>query len=103
MQTLDLNIIDGLFVQLDSLRLFQVFGKLMLILFLDLQKAFQNCLVIFISKQFFQFHGILFKSVTDAFFQQFHQTRIAVQEPAAECDTVGLIVKFFRINLIKCI
>ena len=103
MQALDLNIVDGIVIQSDALRLFQIILKFCFSRTLYRQKLVKYCFVVYKCAKLLQFLRILLKARSDQGLDQLGQLVVAVQQPAAECDTVRLIVELLRINLVEVI
>ena len=103
MKPFDLDIKDRIRADLYILRFFQVSAQCFFIFFFDRHKLFENLFIILILQKLFQFCCILLVPFPDQRIDQFCQSRIAMKQPAAERNTIGLIIKFFRIDLIKVI
>ena len=63
----------------------------------------QHSFVVSKSQQLFQLGGILTEAGADVLFQRSGQARVALQQPAAEGDAVGLVVELFRVQLIEAV
>ena len=101
MQTFYLYINNGMFVDGQSLGLFHVFFEFQFLFHLDFFQLVQHCFIVFKSQQFFQFCGIFLESVSDQRLNVSGQSRIAVHQPAAEGNSVRLVIKAFRIQIIE--
>jgi len=101
MKTFYLYIDDGIFIQRDILCLIQELFEIQFAVVFDLLKFCKNLLVVFVFKQFFQLVGIFFESRSDQALNILCQFTVAVQQPAAESDSVCLVVEFLRINIIE--
>ena len=98
-ETLYLDIKDRIRAHFQPLCLAQVSAEIFFILMFDLKQFVENFVVIFVCKKFFELCGVFFPAFPDRLIKQCCQTRVAVDEPAAECDAVCLIVELLRINL----
>ena len=103
MKALDLDVKDGILIQFNSLGLFQVKSQSVLICLLNFNETIQHPVILFIFQQLLQFPSILLKTAADGLREEVRQFPVAVDQPAPECDAVGLIVKLLRIQLIKVI
>ena len=102
-QTLDLNIVNGIVIQHDSLRFCKVIFQFGLSAALDIEQTLQHGSVIDKRAELLQFHRIFLKSRSYQGFNQICQLVVAVQQPAAEGDAVCLIVELLRINLVEVV
>ena len=103
METFYLNIEDRIFIQIHVLGLFHKLLKLQFFLHFDLGQLLQHLFIIFISQEFLQLICILLKSRSDKGLYISSQFPVAVQEPAAESNTVCLVVELLRIDLIEVV
>ena len=101
MQPLDLDIKNGFRVDGHAFLFLNAGSKRLFIAHLNLPELFQKLLVILIFQELLQLLRVLVKSGSDRFRDQLCQRSVAGQQPSAEGNAVGLIVEFFRINLIK--
>ena len=101
MQTFDLNIKDGMIVDRDSLFILQILLKFCLLGLFHIQKSLDKCRIICKFLQVFQFRSILFITLTDHIRDQRCQFMVTMQQPAAECDTVCLVIELIWINILK--
>jgi len=101
MQTFDLDIEYCIFINIHILRHLQIIFQFFLGISLDLSEFFQHFFVIFVLQEFFQFFCIFHIPRSDQFFDILCQIMVAVHKPSAECDSVCLVVKFLRIDIIK--
>ena len=102
-ETFYLDIEDRIRAHFQPLSLAQVSAEIFFILMFDLKQLLKNFIVIFVCKKFLKLCGIFLIALSDRLVQQSGQTRIAVDEPAAECDTVCLVVELLRINLVEVV
>ena len=65
MHTFDLDIKDALRIQFHTFRFFDICTEFQFLLLLDRFDALQDFCIVFVRKQFLQFIGILFETVTD--------------------------------------
>ena len=103
MQALGLNIKDSLRVYRDILGAQQPVCQLLLVGGLNSGQLIQHDLVACKRQQLFQLGGILAEAGADVLFQRGGQARVAFQQPAAEGDTVGLVVKLLRVQLVEAV
>ena len=103
MQTLDLDIVNGIVIQHDSLCFCKIIFQLGLSAVLDIKQALQNGSVIDKRAELLQLHRILLKARSDQGFNQICQLVVAVQQPAAEGNAVCLIVELLRIDLVEVV
>ena len=102
-EPLDLDVENGVGVDFNPLGFLQVNGQVLLAGILDGQKTvkdldvFQKPAVV----QRFQAVRIFLETVSDQIFNVSGQAGIAVEQPAAEGNSVGLIIKFLRVQLVK--
>ena len=102
-QTLHLDVKDRIRAYFNILRLFQVSAQRLFIFMLDLEQLFKHCVIIFIFKKLLKLRGVLLVSLADQAVDILCQERIAVDEPAAECDAVCLVVELLRIDLVEVV
>ena len=102
-ETFYLNIKDRIRAHFQSLSLAQVSAEVFFVLVLDLKQLVKNFVIIFVRQKFLKLCGIFLIPFSDCLVQQGSQTRIAVDEPAAECDSVCLVVELLRINLVEVV
>ena len=103
MQTLGLDVEHCIRVNGDALRAVQPVGQCALVLRLDGGELLQNIDIFRVGQQFFELGGVLAEAGTDELFDLGGQCRVALQQPAAEGDAVGLIVEFFGVELVKAV
>ena len=103
METLDLDIKNGIRADFQILRFFQVCAQSLLVFLLDFQELFEHRFVALVRKQLFQLGRVLFVALLDGFIQKFCQKRIAVEKPAAEGDSVRLVVELLRVEPVKVV
>ena len=101
MQSLDLDVKYRICCNINILCFFQIFFQICLLSVLDLNKTGEHLLIIPEFQQLFKLCSILLPSVSDQFRNICCKFRITVQQPAAECNTICLIIEFFRVNVIK--
>ena len=65
MEALDLDIVDGVFIDLNSLGFLQIFLQRKLVVVLDGKQLIQNLFVAGIGKEFFQLLRIRLEAVSD--------------------------------------
>ena len=97
-QALGLNGEHGHGVDGDTLVLVQPFGKRGLVFQLDGGKARQEGNIIGEGQQLFKFGRILLEAAADVFFDQACQFGIALEQPSAEGDAVGLVVELLGLE-----
>ena len=102
-KALNLNVKDCIRIQPDSLSRLHVGSQLLLAVHLDLSQPIKHLLTVLISEQLSQFIRILLKPVADGLGQKSCQLPVTAKKPSSEGNAIGLIVKLFGINLIKCI
>ena len=102
-ETLHLDVEDRIRADLNILCLFQISAQRLFIFMLDLDQLFEHCIIVLIFEQFFKLCRILLISLSDQAVNVLCQERIAVDEPAAECNAVCLIVKLLRIDLVEVV
>ena len=102
-ETFYLNIKDRIRAHFQSLSLAQVSAEVFFVLVFDLKQLIKNFVIIFVRQKFLKLCGVFLVSLSDRLVQQGGQTRIAVDEPAAECDSVCLVVELLRINLVEVV
>ena len=100
-ETLDLDVKNRIFIDVHILRLLQVLFQVRLGFLLDFSNAVQNRFVILISHQLFQLGRVLHKIRADQTSQIIGEPVVAVNQPSAEGDAVGLVVEFLRINIVE--
>ena len=103
MQALGLDVEHCIRVNGDTLRAVQPVGQCALVLRLDGGELLQNIDIFRVGQQFFKLGGVLAETGTDELFDLGGQCRVALQQPAAEGDAVGLIVEFFGVELVKAV
>ena len=103
METFDLDIKDGIRADFQLLCFFQVCAQSLLVFLLDFQKLFEYLFVLLVREQLFQLGRVLFVAFPDSFIQKFCQERIAVEKPAAEGDSVRLVVELLRVEPVKVV
>ena len=81
----------------------QPVGKSLFICLFHGGQLVQHGLVLGKGKQLFQLGGVLAEAGADVLFQCSGQAGVALQQPAAEGDAVGLVVELFRVQLIKAV
>ena len=101
MKSFDLDIKNTVLINLDT----SIFQNKILADFLRIRlnckQLIQNLLVILESKQLFQLICIFLVSISDQRRDIFCKRLVTVHQPSAECNAIGLIIEFFRINLIE--
>ena len=103
MQSLYLNIIDGIFINIKSLFHLQVILQICLLSGLYCKETVENGIIVYEIAKFLQLIGILLPAIADQVSNHCGKFRVAGHEPAAECDSVCLIVKLLRIELVEVI
>ncbi|MFR9254519.1 MAG: hypothetical protein ACLVJ6_02755 [Merdibacter sp.] len=98
MQTLSLDVKDGIRIDLDAAAVFDQLRQDFLALTLDLQKLILNRRIINILHQLFNFVEIILIALADQLVKQFPQLRVGVQQPAAVRDAVGLVIELIRVH-----
>ena len=100
-KTFYLYVEDRILIHCQVLGLVEILLQCLFIVFLDLFQLFQHFRVIFVFQKLFQFHRVLLISASDQALNVIRQLVIAVDQPAAERNTVGLIVELLRIDIIE--
>ena len=100
-ETLDLDVKNRIFIDVHILRLLQVLFQVRLGFLFDFSNAVQNRFVILISHQLFQLSRVLHKIRADQTSQIIGEPVVAVNQPSAEGNAVGLVVEFLRINIVE--
>ena len=103
MQTLGLDVEHGFGVYFYVLGAQQPVGKGFLVGFFHGGQLVEHGLVVCKGEQLFQLGGILTEAGADALFQLSGQAGVALQQPAAERDAVGLVVELFRVQFIEAV
>ena len=103
MKSLDLDIEYRLRIDIKPLLFLEIIRKRLLVLFLYIVKFIKNCFIIKISSQILKLHRIFLETGADQLLDLICQERIAVNQPAAECYTVGLVIELLRIDLIEIV
>ena len=101
MQTLYLYIKDRVHIQNEVLCLIQILRCFFLVVMTDSADLIEHLLIIMIFHQLLQLHSILPESGADQGLDIGRELRVGGNEPAAEGNTVCLVVKFLRIKLIE--
>ena len=104
MHTFDLDVEDGIRVERDVIRFFDIFSKTNLIVAFNFAKLFQHGGVIFEFEEFFQLSSIVDITIADFFCQQSSQLRIGLVQPAAVCNAVGHVLELlghFRVEIVE--
>ena len=99
MQALDLDVENGVGVDLHPGFLLQIGAQGLLILVLDVQQAAQSVRIVLELQQLFQLPRVLLPAGADLLGDEGGQLWVAVHEPPAESDAVCLVVKLLRIDL----
>ena len=102
-QTLGLDIEHGVGVHRYFLGAQQPLRQGRLIGFFHGGQFVQHGLVVGKRQQLFQLGRVLAETGADVLFQRGGQARVALQQPAAESDAVGLVVELFRVQLIEAV
>ncbi len=87
-QALYLNVENAVKVELNARRLFNELRKTLLVFSLDLTQSFENGLVVCEYLELDKLRGVLLETVAYALSEQIGKTLIALEQPAAVCDTV---------------
>ena len=101
MHSLDLNIDDGIRIDIDVLAFLHILSKADLVIVFDFIQTIQEPFVIVMVKQSFQLVCILSPFCTDHLIKQGCKSRVAVHDPSSECDAVGLVVELGWIDIIE--
>ena len=100
-QTLNLGIEDGVWVHRNTLAVLQPGGEVLLVLVLDVENLTQHGLVV---SKLFELSELVQVSDpgvrTRQASQQCRQARVALVEPAARGDSVGLVVEALRPDIV---
>ena len=102
-ETFYLNVKDRIRAYFQSLSLAQVSAQIFFVFVFDLKQLIKNFVIIFVRQKFLKLCGVFLVSLSDRLVQQGGQTRIAVDKPASECNSVCLIVELLRINLVEVV
>ena len=102
-QTLDLNVVNGFRIHLVALIFLEPGGKLFLLRILAVQDALQKCGILRIGKQVHQLVRVRLPPLADLLANQLGELRIALHDPSAESDAVGLIIELLRIELVEVV
>ena len=97
-QALGLDIEHGIGVHSHLLGVQQPVGQCFLVGLFHSSQLAEHRLVLGKGQQFFQLGGVLAEAGANVLFQRGGQARVALQQPAAEGDAVGLIVELFRVH-----
>ena len=101
MQTFDLYIKNGTRIHIDSVMLTDVLSQTKLVQILDLHELLLCLFIIRIDCQFFHMRKICHPLMTDLFVNPCRQLRICMQQEPTLCDTVRLVIEFFREHLVE--
>ncbi len=101
METFDLDIINTVCVDLLACIGLDKFCTSLLCVLFDLQDICKNVLISLKFKHFIKLKGIFAEAVADHGCDVLGQRMVTVKEPSAEGDSICLIIKFLRINLIE--
>ena len=99
MHALDLDVKDGVRVDLNVLLGAQPRGKALLVGLLDLQEPLDKPGVPAQGEKVLELGGVALPTVADGVGQERGQRRVAAHEPAAEGDAVGLVGELLGIEL----
>ena len=103
MQPLGLNVEHGVGVHSDALLLLKPAAQLPLVFLLDFRQPLQYGGVVGEGQQLFQLGCILVEALADEVLDLAGQQGIALGEPAAEGDAVGLVVELFGVQLVEAV
>ena len=101
MQSLNLNIEDGVRIDFNSVMLLDVFCQTYFVLIFDIHELLQSFLVIRVNFQFCQFRQIGDPAVTDMIGDPVSQQRVRMHQETSLCNTVCLVIEFLRIHLVE--
>ena len=103
MQALGLDIEHGISAHGHLLGVQQPVGQRFLVGLFHGGQLAEHRLIVGKGQQFFQLGGVLAEAGADVLFQRGGQARVALQQPTAEGDTVGLVVELFRVQLVEAV
>ena len=103
MQSLYLNIKDGIGIQGHAFCFLHISSQILFAIHLNFCKAVKHVLIILIIKEFLQFVGIFFEAVTDGLCKKSCKFSVTGEKPSSEGDSVSLIIEFLRIKLIESV
>ena len=101
MKTFYLNVKDGILIHMKILCLIEITFQRSLVVLFDLFQPLQHLCVILILQKLLKLHRIFLISTSDQALDVVCQLMIAVDQPAAESNSVGLVVELLRIDIIK--
>ena len=102
-QALDLHVIDGLGVNLVALIFFKPCGELVFFRVLPVQDALQESLILRVRNKLLKLSGVRLPALADLLGDQLCQLRVALDDPSAESDAVGLVVELLGIELVEIV
>jgi len=98
---LDLDIENGVIVDLDTLGSEKILFQNLLVGMFDSLNLMESFLVIYKFSQFFKLRRIQLVAAADPRCDPVGQKMVAVKEPPPEGDAVGLVVELLRVDLIE--
>jgi len=106
-ESLNLNIVNGIRVKLNALLLLDVISELSLLSSLNLEELLKNLLVICKLLEFLEVIEMCYPVIgTEQFRDKSAELRVTCSEPSSGCNAVCLIGELLRIDLIpvvKCL
>ena len=102
-QALDLYVIYGLGIHHVTLILLKPCGKFVLLCIFPVQDALQECRILCIGKELLKLLCVCLPLLADLLGDQFGQLRIALHDPSAESDAIGLVVELLGIELVEIV
>ena len=101
MQTLYLNIKDGIGVDVDAFCFFDILRQCNFICFLDFHETTAEVFIFCVRQEFFQFCQFCNPAIANGFRDEPCQTMVGMEEPSSLGDTICFIIEFFRIQFIE--
>ena len=101
MKTLDLDIKDRFWIDFHTLGFLQVTSQFTLVMSLDAFQFFFNICGASEFQQAFELSCVMVPVAAQQLIQIMRQTWVGMHEPAAESNTVGLVIEFFRVDIVE--
>ena len=93
MQTLNLDVEDGMHIDINLIVVFDVFGEFLLVLEFDLVHLFEDRFIIRVFFKGFDLGHIFDPFIADLGRDEFSEFWIGVDEPSSMSDTIGLVIE----------
>ena len=103
MQTLTLNVKDGVRIQRHAFRFLHISRQIFLPVHLDLGNTVKHLIVVNVCEQFFQISRIFLIAVPNGLRDEIRKLTVTGEKPPSERDAVSLIVKLLRIDLVESV